>query len=694
MNIVLQYPTWFILICVIVGLLYAGILYYKDNRFGEQSKRLNWLMGSLRFLAVTIICLLLLDPVMRATITEQKAPIVVLAQDNSASITESMDSSELKSYWQKMQALQQALASKYDLKVYSFGQEVRSDLSFDFSDKLTNISQFIEEIYDMYSNQNLGTVIMASDGIYNQGNNPIYAGTKLNVPIFAVALGDTIPKKDLVLKKVYNNQIAYLGDQFTIQVDVAAINCGGNPTKLTVQKAGRLLKEKIINIDNNDFFTTEEIILDADVAGVQPYTVALSTVNGEATTENNVKTIYIDVLDARQKILLLAESPHPDIAALRRTIKANKNYEVEIAYADKLKASVAEYDFIIMHQLPSKRNPVTEVLNTIKTQKIPHWFVVGTQSDLNAFNRSQSLVTINGRLTQTNDVEGVLNPDFNAFTLNEKLGENIYKFPPVTTPFGDFRARADAQLLLSQKIGSVQTQYPLLVLGEEQGIKMGVICGEGIWKWRIFDFVQHQNFDLFDELVGKVIQYLSVKEDKRRFRAFASSNLYTENDQIIIDAELYNENYERVNDPDAFLEIANEKGEKFPFTFNKRGKSYSLNANVFPEGVYSFVARTTYNGEEFKAEGRFTVQSIQLEVFETTADHQLLNLLSTKNGGAMVYPANLEELEKLIDAKGVAKPLLFDTVKTRSLIHLKWIFFLILGLLSLEWFMRRYFGAY
>jgi hypothetical protein len=693
-NIVLQYPTWFLFICVLVGLIYAAAFYYKDNRFGEQSKRLNWILGTLRFLSVTIICLLLLDPVMRATVTEKKDPIVIFAQDNSASIAENMDSNELKAYRQKMQALQASLDEKYDLKVYSFGQEVRSDMDFSFTDKLTNISQFIEEIYDMYSNQNLGTVIMASDGIYNQGNNPTYAGTKLNVPIFAIALGDTIPKKDLVLKKVYNNQIAYLGDQFTIQVDVAAINCGGNPTKLTVSKGNRVLKEKVINIDNNDFFTTEEIILDANAAGVQRYTVALSPVNGEVTTENNIKTIYIDVLDARQKILLLAESPHPDIAALRRTIKANKNYEVEIEYADDLEASVAEYDFIVLHQLPSKRNPVTEVLNSIQTQKIPHWFVVGTQSDLAAFNQAQSLVTINGRLTQTNDVEGVLNPDFNAFTLNEKLGENIYKFPPVTTPFGDFRARADAQLLLSQKIGSVQTQYPLLVLGEERGIKMGVICGEGIWKWRIFDFVQHQNFDLFDELVGKVIQYLSVKEDKRRFRAFASSNLYTENDQIIVDAELYNENYERVNEPDAFLEITNSKGEKFPFTFNKQGKSYSLNANVFPEGEYRFEARTTYNGEEFKTGGQFTVQSIQLEVFETTADHQLLNLLSTKNGGAMVYPANLEELEKMIDAKGVAKPLLFDTVKTRSLIHLKWIFFLIMGLLSLEWFMRRYFGAY
>jgi hypothetical protein len=694
MNIIFQYPTWFVLICIAVGLLYAFGMYYKDSRFGEQTKKLNPVLGTLRFLTVTIICLLLLDPVMRATITEKKAPIVVLAQDNSQSLLQSMDSLKRKEYKDKMETLKQNLAGKYDLKVYSFGDEVREGLDYTYSDKVTNISRFLEEIYDMYSNQNLGTVIMASDGIFNQGNNPIYIGGKLNVPIFSIALGDTAAKKDLVLKKVYNNQIAYLGDKFTIQVDIAAINCSGNNSRLSVSRGGRTLYDSPIILDNNDFFVTKEIILDADVAGVQRYTVAISSVPGEVTTANNVKEIYIDVLDARQRILLLAESPHPDIAALRRMITANKNYEVELAYAGKMKESAAKYDFVVLHQLPSKKNPVSDVINIIKTQKIPHWYIVGTLSDLSAFNQAQSLMTINGRINQTNDVEGVLNPNFKSFTLNEKLGDNIFKFPPITTPFGDFKVRADAEILLTQKIGTVNTNFPLLAIGEERGVKMAVLGGEGIWKWRIFDHMQRKNFDLFDELTSKIIQYLGTKEDKRRFRAFASSNLYSENEKIVIDAELYNENYERINEPDAVLEITNEEGKKFPYTFNRSANAYTLNAGMFPAGIYKYEAKTSHKGEILKAGGQFTVQAIQLELFETSADHRLLNLLSSKNGGELVYPDNMDKLAELINAKGFAKPVLYDTVKTQSLIHLKWIFFLLLFLLSLEWFLRRYFGAY
>jgi hypothetical protein len=37
---------------------------------------------------------------------------------------------------------------------------------------------------------------------------------------------------------------------------------------------------------------------------------------------------------------------------------------------------------------------------------------------------------------------------------------------------------------------------------------------------------------------------------------------------------------------------------------------------------------------------------------------------------------------------------IYQTNRTNPLINLKWIFALLAGLLTLEWFLRRYFGAY
>ncbi len=694
MNLIIDYPLWFVVLCALVGVAYAMGLYWRDRSFAENSTRYNRILSIFRWATVTIICLLLLDPLMRSTSTERKQPIVVLAQDNSESILSAFSKEQKERYQADFQALEKKLKEKYELKTYSFGDKFRENIDFSYSDKITNISTVFEELYDLYSNQNLTTVIIASDGIYNQGNNPVYSAARLNVPVFAVALGDTVAKKDLVLKKVYNNQIAYLGDKFTIQADVAAINCGGSPSKLQVKKGGAVLYEKMLNVDKNDFFITQEIILEAKQSGIQKFTVEVSPISGETTTANNSKDIYIEVLDARQKILLLAESPHPDLGMMKRVIAANQNYQVEIKYPEELKESVAKYDLVVLHQLPSVRNSISQVLGELNNSKIPHFYVVGTQTNLITFNQSQSLLTINGRGDQINYVEGLLNPNFSTFTLDKKVGENVFKLPPLIAPFGDFNANAKATVLLTQKIGSIDTKYPLWVFGEEKGTKKAVLAAEGIWKWRMADFAQHQNFDIFDELFNKVIVFLSAKEDKRKFRAFASNSIYRENEAVMIDAELYNANYERINEPEARVEITDQNGKKFPFIFNKTTDAYSLKAGIFPAGDYKFEAKTNYSGESLVAAGAFSIQSIQLESFETTADHQLLRNLSAQNGGTLVYPNDLAKLSEMIENKGFAKPILYDTVKTRSLIHEKWIFFLLLLLLSVEWFLRRYWGSY
>ena len=111
-------------------------------------------------------------------------------------------------------------------------------------------------------------------------------------------------------------------------------------------------------------------------------------------------------------------------------------------------------------------------------------------------------------------------------------------------------------------------------------------------------------------------------------------------------------------------------------------------------GDYKFEAKTNYSGEKLVAGGAFSVQAIQLEVFETTADHRLLAALSIKNGGQLVFQNEIDKIAEMIASNNAIKPIIYETVTTRSLIHLKWIFFLLFALLSTEWFLRRYWGSY
>ncbi len=697
-NISFQYPAWFLIFCFLLGLVYAAVLYYRDTTFREQATSLNWLLGGLRFLTVSLLSMLLLSPLLKSVITETKKPVVVLAQDQSESISSGMTDEQLAAYRQQFEALGGELGEQYDLKQYAFGDEVREAIDFEFTDKVSNISDLLSRLYDLYSNQNLGAVILATDGIYNEGSNPIYASTKLSAPIYSIALGDTTPQRDLVLKRVFHNKIAYLGDKFSIQIDIAAQNCQGKSTFLNVFKVNgsstQRLQQIPLNIDRNKYFTTQEVLLDADNSGVQRFRISVNKVDGEVTTGNNSKDIFVDVLDARQKILILAHSPHPDLSAIKQTLVGNKNYEVSVQFASQLQGGVAGYDFVLLHQLPSKFHPIDNVLNTLKAKRISHLFVVGTQTDYSLFNAAQALIDIVADGRNTNDVQATVASNFNLFTLDNSIRQELPQFAPLLAPFGEFKAGPNAQVLLYQRIGKVATQYPLLLFGDQEQAKVGVLVAEGIWKWRLFDYLQHENHDMTAQLLSKSIQYLSLKEDKRKFRISLTKNIFNENERIFFDAELYNESYELINEPDASLTITNSEGKDFHFTFNKSGRSYGLDAGNFPVGNYTFKGAVNTNGQQLTYNGQFSVQPVQLEVYETTADHSLLQLLSNKYGGQLVYPPQMASLAGLINGNGGLKPVIYETSKTRSVINLKWIFFLLLGLLTIEWFFRRYFGGY
>ncbi|MCB0525102.1 MAG: hypothetical protein H6576_09880 [Lewinellaceae bacterium] len=698
LDLTFQYPAWFLIFCALLGLGYALLLYYRDTTFKEQSKKLNIWLGILRWTTVTVLSALLLSPLLKSLLTETKKPVIVLAQDLSESVGSELKDATLESYKQNWESLQNSLSDKYEVHTLGFGSQVREGVDFAFEDKVTNFSELLRGVYDLYGGQNLGAVVIASDGVYNEGSNPAYSDVALSAPVYTVALGDTTPKKDLLLKRVFHNKIAYLGDKFTVQIDVAANNCTGQQSVITVSKVSgdqvRQLQSIPVTINGSDFFTTKEVQIEADEAGVSEYRISLAAIPGEASTQNNRKDILIDVLDARQKILILANSPHPDVSALKGTMESNKNYQVSVAYINDPGTDVTKFDFVVLHNLPSFTNDISALVKKMDDARIPRLFVAGLQTNYYTLSQLQGLVAMQSDGRQSDEVQGNVSDKFAAFSLDAKIAEELPNYNPMTSAFGNFSATTQAQVLLFKRIGKVNTDQPLLAVGEVNGIKTGLLLGEGLWKWRLFDYLQHQNHDMFDELIGKTVQYLSVKEDKRKFRVNQDKNIYNENEPLTFGAELYNDNYELTNDPDVSMSIRNSEGKEFPYTFNKLGKAYSLNAGILPVGAYNYTANTNFNGQALSFDGKFRVQPIQLELFETTANHAVLRALSQKFGGEMLYPADMNSLAEKIAANKTVKPLIYESTTTNPLINLKWIFAILAFLLAAEWFVRRYFGAY
>lgn len=682
----------------VIAFIFAVSLYFKDKRIKENKSWLPGLLGILRFLSVLGILFLLLMPLIKNYITEEQKPLIVFAEDVSESISLSTDEAQYTQLQEQLKKLKSELDSKFDIVDIRFSEKLAFNDTDTLNTRTSNLSVPLEFISENYEDQNLGAVIMITDGIYNEGKNPLYANANIEAPLYTIPLGDTTIRKDLIIKNVLHNRIVYLNDKFAIETDVQAYNAVGARSTISISKVvnGKtiLLEKQSINIDKNNFFKSYKFELTAEQVGNVKYKISLNGINNEITLANNSRNVYIEVLDARQKILLLANSPHPDIKALRTIINSNKNYELDVIMADAITTSLNRYDLIILHNLPSQKYNINTYLAEINKLKKPVFYIVGAETNTSAFNKVQNVMSINGANSSMNDITPILEGGFSLFTLSDLLKSRVKQFVPLKVPFGEYKTDATAKVLLYQKIGNVETQFPLLAYSDINNHKQAVLSGEGIWRWRLTEFTDFPEQPFTKETILKTLQYISQKEDKRQFRAFTNKNNYRENENILFDAQLYNANYEPINNPEAYLRIKNSAGEKFEYTFSKNNNYYYIDAGRLPEDNYSYTASASYNGKALEATGKFSVQSIVKEQYDLTAKHDLLYNLSQQYGGEVLYPDNIDRLRELVSTNDSIKPILYQKAETKPLVDYKWILAVLIIFLAIEWFLRRYFGGY
>ncbi|MBI3510665.1 MAG: hypothetical protein HY064_08370 [Bacteroidetes bacterium] len=693
-SIVTEAPRWYTLLCVLCGIAYALVLYFRDKRLSEVSRRLKIAMAILRGTVISILAFLLLSPLLKTIFREVQKPVIVIAQDASGSLLLGKDSAfNKKEFPEKLDALIAALSEKYDVQTYSFGDHFREKTDFSFKDKLTDFSTMFDELQTRYSDRNLGAVIVASDGIYNEGQSPVYAAEQIRAPVFSIALGDTTIRKDLVLTKVVHNRIAFLGNTFPLEVVVDAHRCNGSASTLTVSKGGQILFSQPVNINSDPFNTTIPIQLTATNAGMQHYVVALSVLDDESNIHNNAEDIFIDVLDSREKILIVGATPHPDMGALKESIESNDNYEVESYLLDDFDQPVSKYNLVILHSIPSDNAQGQKLLSDLAAAKIPVFYITGSLNRYQQFNALGTGVTINVNSSNANDCEAVPVNDFPLFNLSDEARNYIPRFPAVKTPFGNFQSKPSVIPLLKQKIGSLKTDYPLWVFSQQGDRKVSVFVGEGFWQWRLHDFADHQNHDIFNELIGKTVQYLSVRDDRSFFRVSVKNN-FLENEPVLFDAEVYNQSYELINTSEVSIDIIDESGKRYQGIFTPTAHAYHYDARQWKVGQYKYEAKTKVGDKIYTQSGTFSVSPLLIETANSTADHQVLFDLCAKHNGTMVLPGEMQKLVEILNARDDIKPVIYNPKKLVDLINVWWIFALLLFLLSLEWFMRKRHGAY
>lgn len=684
-------PGW-IIVCLLAGVGYALLLYRTKHPWSEL---VNWTLFGLRAVLASFLAFLLLGPIVRQVNNLIEKPLFAILYDNSASIKEGMDSVATNALYNDIRSLSESLQQKgYEVKTLDLnGREIQQAIQY--TEPVTNIQGALAHVADRFEGKKIEGALLISDGIYNSGISPLY--TSHRFPVNTLGIGDTTQRIDIAIRNVAFNKIAYEGNRFPVRVEVLSKGVSNRSLMITLSKGGKLVDQQTKPIGPDGLITIDFKPL-ANETGIQKFDLTVEALAEELNKRNNRASIFVEVVEGKKKILLIASTPHPDVKAIRSVIEKNSNYEFLLhipGVSEQTHATLKDekIDLVIFHQSPDQRSRTKELFLQFAKAKTPMFIILGKQSDLPLLVTQGAPLKLDGLPREYDDVTPVINPAFNNFTISSEAKSIVAEFPPVSVPFGKIQIPLSATTLLFQRVGNLTTEKPLLAIDNSSERKVGIFLGEGLWRWRLDEYRTSEKTDGFDEVIGKLIQYLSTSDEKTKFRSYPIQQEFSEVEPVVFESQVYNDIFEPVFGNTISIELFDEAGKQTRYSYVLSPGNIRYQIGGLKEGVYRYRSRTTINGQPEEVKGQFVVVLRQAELQNLTADFDLLRKLSANTGGKFYAQTSIQKLVSDLTVKE-ATAVIRSEEKYDSLINLKWIFWVLLGMITVEWFMRKFYGSY
>ena len=579
-------PYYFFFLFSIVSFIISWLFYKKDKKYNYLAKSTLYLLFSLRWLTLCFLCFILMNPKFIKIQEVEEKPILLFAQDNSSSIKSNSDSIFFRnSYQDTIKKYLALLANSYDVETITFGEKITYESSFLFDENSTNFNKLYDHIKNKYHSANLTDVIISSDGIVNEGKDLPYLFLSPNITFNSILLGDTIEYEDILIKSIKNNKYAILKNQFPIEIALFSNSNFKNIELQLVNKSKVLQKKVIKNIPKG--ISKFTFIEQANEKGNKKYSVIVKSNKKEKNKLNNQDKTSIEIIDYSQKILILSSCIHPDIATLNWALEDQLKSKINTIVVDgNQEVNIEDYNLIIFYK-PNQNQQLVKLIKRSRDLAIPSFTILG--NNLDDYSSNNSLFGLGTNIFKgNNDVSSSLNSNFKSFSFNVGWENTVNNYPPISIPFSiDYQLISNANILLYQTINSIKMKYPLLYFYTEESTKHATLIGEGIWRWKMYEFNQNNNADVLKSLIKKIIQYLKKTEIKSRLNVDISNENFID-EPLYIYAEYYNELMEISTNVEITISYSNYNGDKFSKKMLSNNQYYELNIDGLELGDYKY----------------------------------------------------------------------------------------------------------
>jgi len=522
--------VFLIIIAAIVSLCLVLFQYF----FRAKKGKLQALLSFLRFMVLFSGFLLLINPKFtKEEFTVEKAQLI-LAIDNSTSIKKLKGAEAALNSIGELNS-NSLLADKFETSSYLFGDTLIEGDSITLDDKRTNLSFALNSLNQIYGNAK-SAVVLLSDGNQTLGLDYEYLKLNSDLHVFPVVVGDTTSYEDLRIGRVNTNKYAFLKNKFPIEVNVVYTGNQAINSVVKIYLNGEQVFRQPVRFTADNNSTTINTLLQANSVGIKNLEIVVDKLSDEKNTINNSKELALEVIDEKTNVRIIASITHPDIGAIKKSIEANEQREVQILKPNVAFGELENIDVFILYQPNTSFKRIYEF---IEKRGGGIFTITGSKTDWNFLNNIQSSFL----KESYNQKEEILPTKNQSFSLFEISNLSFTDFPPLEDNLGDIVISHPFETIANQRIKGIDLDTPLfLVLNQEQK-KEAVLFGENIWKWRVQTYRNEQSFKAFDDFLGKLILYLSDEKQKNRLTIDYES-LYDGSSNAAITASFFDNSYE------------------------------------------------------------------------------------------------------------------------------------------------------
>ncbi len=690
-----------LLIALILAIVLFSFFIYKYT-IPSVSRVLRTGLVFLRTAILVLILFLIYEPIasmIKSETVESKTRIYI---DNSNSIATSDSAgriAQLNTFIQKMRS-----TGGIKTALFSFGRSVDSLVTeqndkIDFTSGYTNFENIITDIRK--NSDHINSAVIISDGIITDGIDPTYQAERLQIPLFTVGIGDSSRMKDIEINNVSFNEYVYSGRDTKIEALITNLGYQNRNTRVSLFEENRLVESKDIILGTSGMDKIPFNYKPAE-GGEKKLTIRIAPLSGEATDKNNTRTFYLNVLDTKFNICLVAGTPSADVSAVSKAITTDKNIGlkklIQISndkfWNDEKPDLIDSADVLFLIDFPgaeTSQNVLEKVTGAISQNK-PFFFLLSGNVNFSKLNILQKFLpfTSTKNVNELIQVQPDLNQDSYSSNFSSSNSGKIFwdKLPPVTQFNLEFISNPGSNVLARSRIKNIPTGNPFIISSSIGRQRVFAILGGDIWRWQLQ--TAEKNPDFFDNFINDIVKWLRTSDSQKQFRIYTNKKNYSPGEDVIVSAELYDRTLTPIDTATISVELGLDSKKSEIILSSSGNGLYSGIFSPTESGDFTYEGSSDLYGSTIKSNtGRFNIGDIQIERIDTRMRIDFLNLLANSTGGNYYSVDNYSKLTEQL--KKLNEKSLKESVKRSDyqLWNNEWLMLLIILLFSAEWFIRK-----